>query len=132
MKNKSSNSNSLSEFISILRHLRRICWDLHNALMEHPQNDPAKNILLSYLTKISHTLEAVILLYNHSLYHEAQSLIRIAFELYVTFLSFLQILHRSPIEACTRVWDSVMLEKVKQQKASGFKGLDLMGALPVC
>lgn len=98
--------------------------------MEHPQNDPAKNILLSYLTKISHTLEAVILLYNHSLYHEAQSLIRIAFELYVTFLSFLQILHRSPIEACTRVWDSVMLEKVKQQKASGFKGLDLIPGAP--
>ncbi len=39
-------------------------------------------------------------------------------------------LQRDPREACMRVWDSVMLEKIKQQKASEFKGIDLIPGAP--
>jgi hypothetical protein len=99
-------------------------------LLKNPEHDVAKNILLSYLRKTNNSLEAIILLYEHSLFHEAQSLIRILFELHTTLLSFVDMLQHDPIEACKRVWDSVMLEKVKQQRASNFEGLDLIPGAP--
>ncbi|MEW6615688.1 MAG: DUF5677 domain-containing protein [Thermodesulfobacteriota bacterium] len=61
---------------------------MQKSLIEHPQNDPIKTILLSFLTKSNHSLDAIILLYKRSLFHEAQSIIRIIFELFVTFLTF--------------------------------------------
>ncbi|MHB8109435.1 MAG: DUF5677 domain-containing protein [Syntrophorhabdaceae bacterium] len=99
-------------------------------MLINPEHDVAKNILLSYLRKTNNSLEAIIMLYEHSLFHEAQSLIRILFELHTTLLSFVDMLQHDPIEACKRVWDSVMLEKVKQQRASNFEGLDLIPGAP--
>jgi hypothetical protein len=130
MKNNQESLNTLKEYLTILRKLLRISQELQKTLMEHPQNDAVKTIILSFLAKANHSLEAIILLYKHSLFHEAQSLIRIIFELFITFSSFVKILQANPKEACWRVWDCVMLEKVKQQRASDFKGLDLVPGAP--
>lgn len=130
MPSEQETLNTLKQHLVILGKLQRNCRELQKALIEHPQNDPAKTILLGFLTKSNHSLDAIILLYKRSLFHEAQSIIRIIFELSVTFLSFAKMLRSNPKEACLRVWDSVMLEKVKQQKASEFKGLDLIPGAP--
>lgn len=131
MKSEQESLNILKQYLVILGKLLQICRDLKKALIDHPQNDPAKDILLGFLTKSNHSLEGILLLYRRSLYHEAQSIIRIIFELAVTFLSFVKILQKNPKDACLRVWDSVMLEKIKQQKASKFKGLHLIPDAPV-
>lgn len=130
MTSEQETLNTLKQYLVILSKLQRKCRELQKALIEHPQNDPIKTILLSFLTKSNHSLDAIILLYKRSLFHEAQSLIRIIFELFVTFLAFEKMLRRNPQEAGMRVWDSVMLEKIKQQKASEFKGLDLIPGAP--
>jgi hypothetical protein len=124
------NQNTLSQYLLILDSLKRLCRDLQRRLIEHPQNDPIKNILLSFLTKSNHSLDAITLLYKRSLFHEAQSLIRILFELFVTFLAFERMLRKDPRDAAMRVWDCVMLEKIKQQKMSEFKGLNLIPGAP--
>jgi hypothetical protein len=130
MPNEQETLSTLKQYLVILGKLQRICRELQKTLIEHPQNDPIKTILLSFLTKSNHSLDAIILLYKRSLFHEAQSLIRIIVELFVTFLAFEKMLRRNPKEAGMRVWDSVMLEKIKQQKASEFKGLDLIPGAP--
>ena len=130
MSREQETLNILKQYLVILVKLQRKCRELQKALIDHPQNDPIKTILLSFLTKSNHSLDAIILLYKRSLLHEAQSLIRIIFELFVTFLAFEKMLRRNPQEAGMRVWDCVMLEKIKQQKASEFKGLDLIAGAP--
>jgi hypothetical protein len=130
MSSEQETLNTLKQYLVILGKLQRNCRELQKALIEHPQHDPIKTILLSFLTKSNHSLDAIILLYKRSLFHEAQSLIRIIFELFVTFLAFEKMLRRNPKEAGMRVWDSVMLEKIKQQKTSEFKGIDLIPGAP--
>lgn len=130
MSDKQEAINTLKQYLVILEKLQRDCRELQKALAVHPQNDPNKTILLNFLTKSNHSLDAIILLYKHSLFHEAQSLIRIIFELFVTFLTFVKMLQRNPREAGLRVWDSMMLEKIKQLKASEFKGIDLIPDAP--
>jgi hypothetical protein len=129
LENRENRSTNIA-YISILDRLKRVCKDLRKKCIEHPKNDPIKTVLLSFLTKSNHSLDAIILLYKRSLFHEAQSLIRIIFELYVTFLAFDRLLRGSPREAAVRVWDSVMLEKIKQQKMSDFKELDMIPGAP--
>jgi hypothetical protein len=130
MASEQETLSTLKQYLVILGKLQRICRELQRALIGHPQNDPIKTILLGFLTKSNHSLDAIILLYKRSLFHEAQSLIRIIFELFVTFMAFEKMLRRDPKEAGMRVWDSVMLEKIKQQKATEFKGLDLIPGAP--
>jgi hypothetical protein len=130
MSSEQKTLSTLKQYLVILGILQRKCRELQQALINHPQNDPIKTILLGFLTKSNHSLEAIILLYKRSLFHEAQSLIRIIFEVFITFLAFEKMLRQNPREAGMRVWDCVMLEKIKQQKASDFKGLDLIPGAP--
>lgn len=130
MSSEQKTLNTLKQYLVILGKLQRLCRDLQKALIDHSQNDPIKTILLGFLTKSNHSLNAIILLYKRSLFHEAQSLIRIIFELFITFLAFEKMVRQKPREAGMRVWDCVILEKIKQQKSSEFKGLDLVPGAP--
>lgn len=76
------------------------------------------------------TLEAIILLYERGLAEEAQSLVRVLFELQVTFLTFRRMLADDVEAACRRVLDGMMLAKMKQQRASRFAGLDMIPGAP--
>lgn len=125
-------STALATSLPILRELAAICEDLRGRLSSGsgPGGDVPKRIVLAFLTKATHTLRAILLLYDAGLCHEAQSLIRVAFEVRITFDAFLALLKRDPRDACHRVVDSMMLEKIKQQRASGFKGHDLVPGAP--
>jgi hypothetical protein len=113
-----------------LQTLLELCADVCRALREHPRDDVPKKFILAFATKATQTLRAIILLYENDLPQEAQSLIRVAFELRVTFEAFRVLLRADPRRACERVLDSIMLEKVKQQRAVNFKGLDLIPGAP--
>ena len=76
--------------------------------------------------KATRTLKAIGLLYENNLNEEAQSLVRILFETHVNFFMFLLMMHEDHESTFYRVGDSMILEKVKQQRESKFVGLDLL------
>ncbi|HEX4962616.1 MAG TPA: DUF5677 domain-containing protein [Thermoanaerobaculia bacterium] len=89
-------------------------------------DDVPSRLVLAFVTKAAQTGRGIVVLYERELYHEAQSLVRVIFEINVSFAHFLRMLSQDPKMACKRVIDSMMLEKIKQQRASGFMGLGLI------
>ncbi|MBK6617921.1 MAG: hypothetical protein IPG31_05960 [Nitrosomonas sp.] len=75
------------------------------------------------MTKATETLSAVNVLYAHNLAEPAQALIRILFELRINFDCFRHMAAQDPHDAFSRLRDSMMLEKIKQARASGFMGI---------
>src|SRR5207245_4076128 len=61
---------------------------------------------------------------------QAQALVRMLFEARVNFDCFLTLLDKDARSACQRILDSINLEKVKQLRATGFKGLELIPGAP--
>ena len=83
-------------------------------------------ITLGFFSKATRTLKAIGLLYENNLNEEAQALVRILFETYIYFFMFLLMMRDDPESTFYRVGDSMILEKVKQQRESKFVGLDLL------
>lgn len=90
------------------------------ARMSKIERDPFVEMSQAFLSKASQTLSAINVLYESHLEEPAQALIRILFELRVNFDYFLQMAQKNPAQAVERVFDSMMLEKAKQARASGF------------
>jgi hypothetical protein len=122
--------NALTQYRPVLLSLLRLCKEMRRDLRQYPRKDVPKDFILAFLTKAIQTLEAILLLQKNTLFHEAQVLIRVAFELCVTFDAFARLLGRNPRDACMRVLDCINLEKLKQQRASDFKGHDLAAGAP--
>jgi len=123
-------SETLKQYGPLLRRLLRLTEDTAKALRETRKPLGPDRILLAFLGKAADTLRAVVLLQKEGLCHEAQSLARTLFELRLSFDAFVELLHVDVRSACLRVIDTVMLEKVKQARASEFKGLDLIPGAP--
>jgi Family of unknown function (DUF5677) len=83
-------------------------------------------ITFGFFSKAIRTLKAIGLLYENNLNEEAQSLVRVIFETYINFFMFLLMMSEDPEATFYRVGDSMILEKVKQQRESKFVGLDLL------
>jgi hypothetical protein len=83
-------------------------------------------ILLAFLGKAADSLKGVLALQKQGLCHEAQSLARGLFELRLSFEAFAEQLQVDQRAACLRVMDTIMLDKIKQARASDFKGFDLV------
>ena len=88
--------------------------------------DIAFQIILTFLIKGTHTLQGILILYKQNLPHEAQVLVRVIFELNVTFEAFVRLLRKDPKGACERFLDSVMLGKIKQAGTSNLMGSDFV------
>ena len=87
-------------------------------------------LVLAFVTKAPQTARGIVVLYERDLHHEAQSLVRILFEVSINCQYFLQMFGENPRGACERVIDAVMLEKLKQQKSSDYAGLGLLSDGP--
>jgi hypothetical protein len=118
-------SPTLKRYAPLLRRLVRLTTETSKALRElrKPPLIPDQ-ILLAFLAKAADTLRAVVILQKHGLCHEAQALARVLFELRLSFDAFADMLIDDPRKASLRVWDTVMLEKIKQARASEFKGFE--------
>lgn len=75
---------------------------------------PPNAILAGFTRKAVKTLEGIQLLAKNDAWEEAQVLTRVVFELRVTFDCFWDMLMSDPGVACRRVFDAMMLEKMKQ------------------
>ena len=128
MSTKSTKSKNLLDpdeklSLNILRLSFRISNKIIETMMANPRHgDVAFQIILFFLKKGTTTLEGILLLYKQHLPHEAQVLVRVIFELNVTFEAFVRLLRKDPQGACDRFRDSVMLEKIKQAGTSNLMG----------
>lgn len=126
MGTQTMQAKALSIYLPLLRELVEITEDIVVTLRHRMADDIPGRLVLAFVTKAAQTSRGIVVLYERELHHEAQSLIRVIFEVSVSFSYFLRMLEADPKAACRRVIDAMMLEKVKQSRASGFKGLDLL------
>jgi hypothetical protein len=116
-------SRIVEEWKVINRDLRRVCQALVEKLLGRGEKDPFIAIAGAFLHKATETLSGVNVLYANRLEEPAQALVRVLFELRINFDCFLKMAHDDLPGVCARVRDSMMLEKVKQARASGFGGI---------
>lgn len=118
-------------YLKLLRHLFRVSQETMETMIANPRRgDVAFQIILAFLIKGTQTLEGILILYKHHLPHEAQALIRVIFELKVTFEAFARLLRKDPRGACERLLDNMMLEKIKQARAFNIFGLEFVPGVP--
>lgn len=116
-------SHIVNEWKILNRDLRRICQTLVEKLIARGAADPFIAISGAFLHKATETLSVVSVLYANHLEEPAQALVRVLFELRINFDCFLKMAREDLKDACMRVRDSMMLEKIKQARASGFGGI---------
>ena len=80
-------------------------------------------IFNGFIHKATKSLCAINVLYENNLPEEAQAIVRILFELRITFCCFLKMKFNDPKERYERILNSMILEKAKQAKASNFGGM---------
>ncbi len=88
------------------------------------QTPPSALIFSSLFQKGINTLRAIQLLYEAALPIQAQVLIRVIIEVRIDFEIFHRLWAQDPVYAARRVSDAMMLQKVKQQRESDFRGSD--------
>ena len=113
----------VNAWMQLNRDARRVCKDAVDRLNVYEPSDAFVHICGAFLRKGTETFSAVNVLYANHLEESAQSLIRILFELRINFDCFLNIAQGDVKNAVQRVVDSMMLEKIKQARASGFMGI---------
>jgi hypothetical protein len=87
-------------------------------------------IFASMFLKAIDTLRAIQLLYNADFPIQAQALIRILFEVRIDIEFFLKLCANDSVTAASRVLDAMMMQKVRQQRSSNFRGLNLITGAP--
>jgi len=126
----SARSEAANCELPVLRKTLRLCEDALSAVSIRPGADVADRLVKAFVAKATRTLKAIILLYERGLCEEAQSLVRILFELHVNCSMVILMLHQDMTDACRRLLDSVMLAKIKQQRATHLRGLEAAPGAP--
>jgi len=116
-------STVVKAWMQLNRDAHRVCKDAADRLVAYEPSDAFVHICGAFLRKGAETFSVVNVLYANHLEEPAQSLIRILFELRINFDCFLNIAQSDAKNAVQRVADSMMLEKIKQARASGFIGI---------
>lgn len=80
-------------------------------------------IFSGFIHKATKSLCAINVLYENNLPEEAQAIVRILFELRITFCCFLKMKFNDTKERYERILDSIILEKAKQARASNLCGM---------
>jgi len=121
---------AVDELKILVKELVNVLESLSEQLAPLVEKAVSAGIAQAYLTKAGRTLRAIDLLYTHGLEEQAQALIRVLLETWLSFGTFSEMAKKDERDACTRFLDSMMLEKVKQARASGFAGLEMIPGGP--
>jgi len=117
-------SRVVNAWVQLNREAKRACSDaLKRLTVKAKAGDIFAQISGAFLHKATETLSAVNVLYAHGLEEPAQALIRILFELRINFDCFLKMAQDDLPSAARRIVESMMLEKIKQARASGYAGM---------
>ncbi|OFW25345.1 MAG: hypothetical protein A3H27_07245 [Acidobacteria bacterium RIFCSPLOWO2_02_FULL_59_13] len=130
MVRKASNTRAIVDDLPFLQELVGIGEDIVTTLRNRPKPQVPDRLITVFAAKAAQTARAIVVLYQHGLALEAQSLVRILFEVSVSFDAFLHLLRKDPKSACHRLLDAMALEKSKQQRASNYAGHELVEGAP--
>jgi hypothetical protein len=122
--------DKIAELLLLSRELLEISERLCDRLGQKINIGISLKIAHLFVLKATRTLKAVIILFEGGLCEQAQALVRILFELRLNFDCFLQMASKDYRLACFRIIDAMMLEKIKQQRASNFAGLGMIPDSP--
>ncbi len=89
-----------------------------------------ERILSAMFMKGIQTFEAIRFLYMKNLPEQAQVLVRVLFELRLDFYEFIRLCRIDSLVATRRLLDAMSLEKIKHQRETNFKGLELVEGAP--
>ena len=116
-------SSVMNAWLRLNQDAQRVCQEAVGRMLTHETRDEFVNICRAFLHKGTEILQAVNTLYAQHLEEPAQALIRILFELRINFDCFITMASQDTKNTVIRVIDSMLLEKVKQARTSGFVGL---------
>lgn len=120
-------------WIELNKELQTVCENMMFHLSQRAKADKFTSwelIILGYFKKSTQALKAVNMLMEHGLWEQAQILARVLFELRVNVDCFVIMAAKDDVGVVHRVLDSMMLEKIKQLRASNYAGLEMMPGGP--
>ena len=120
----------LNEWQDLAGRLPPICCSLMQRLAADFEADAVLRIAHGFLQSGVDTFGAIRLLYAEPLPMQAQIMIRVLIEVRVNCEVYLRNVAEDPREAARRVIDAMMLEKMKQQRQSNFRGLERVDGAP--
>jgi len=116
-------SNAICKWKKLNEDAHVVCEEALKRIVAITPRDPFIDISSAYLQKGTETLAAVNVLYKYGHEEPAQALVRVLFELRINFDSFMRLIDEDMKRAIQLISDSMMLEKIKQARVSGFEYL---------
>jgi len=113
----------LSLWINLLTKGFDLSFEFDKILRPIRTDDIVKKVMNAFLFKANRSLCSVILLYKNNLNEEGQVFTRIMFELMIDFEYLILALNSDSKKTVERMLDSIVLEKMKQIRASNFAGI---------
>ena len=114
----------------LLEGLGSVCVCIAEGLDFALEGNVAARIAHALFKKGFDTYRAIEVLYAESLPIPGQVLVRVLLESRMDLELFLRLSAEDPRRATRRLVDTMMLEKVRQQRQSGFRGLELVDGAP--
>jgi hypothetical protein len=130
MNGGTDRTTAIAQDLPFLRELVGVTQDMVVTLQRRSATEVPVRFIKTFVRKAAQTARGVVLLYEAGLSLEAQSLVRILFEVSISFDAFLRLLSQDAHAACYRLLDATMLDKIRQQRASGFAGRELVIGAP--
>ncbi len=114
----------------LMASVEPVCDLLTKELRSRIRDDVRVRIALALFQNGLDTYRAIAILYAASFSIQAQVLIRVLVEVRIDLQMFLRLSAENPQRAARRVLDAMMLDKVRQQRESDFRGLELVDGAP--
>lgn len=113
----------MNAWLRLNQDAQSVCKEAVSRMLAIENRDIFTDICRAFLQKASETFQAVNTLYTQHLEEPAQALIRVLLELRINFDCFMEMASQDTKKTVMRLVDSLVLEKVKQARSSGFVGL---------
>ena len=123
-------SEATDRWLELHATLVSVATSVAECVAAQSEGDPVAQTSYTFVAKAGRTLEGVVLLTRAGLMEQAQVLVRVLIELRITFQYFTQMANEDLAKTILRINDSMILEKMKQMRASDFAGLDLIEGAP--
>ena len=109
-----------------MARLALVCRALTEGLAARVEGDATACIIHALFQNGFDTYRAIAVLYDEFMPIQAQVLVRVLLEVRIDLEIFLRLTAEDPQQAVRLVTDAMMLEKVRQQRQTGFRGHELV------
>lgn len=114
----------------LMARLAAICGELNVGVAANVEDNVTTRIVQGLFGKGLDTYRGISVLYANGLSIQAQVLVRVLLEVRIDLEIFVRLTAEDPPRAARRILDAMMLEKVRQQRQTDFRGLELVDGAP--